>query len=95
MPFYTKTGKMTKADAPRRKSFFERWWRGAWLGYLFNVVSSPFAALIFWRTREVEARLEEQETPAEPWHGLPEADLTDEQEQEAQRRAANEWHHQD
>ena len=93
MPFFTRTGKMTKANAPRSNSFLEKLLRGPRIGYLRDSRWNPFGLIIFWRAREIEERLDQQQERGQPWHGLSEAELTDEQEDEAQRLAAREWHH--
>ena len=94
MPLFTKTGEMTRADAPpNRNGLFERMWRGALLG---SFVSGRWMSpLLFWRVREIEMSAENEPEPEDPWHGLTQAELTPEQEHEAQEEAAREWQHHD
>lgn len=68
---------------------FERIWRGSWVLYLFSAVRSPFGMLIFLRGRQMEEDAEPKEVE-QPWHGIPEADLTEEE-----RLAALEKMHRD
>jgi hypothetical protein len=91
MPLFTRAGPTADADFPgKRRNLFDRMWR--WSGFLAfaNLVRAPFGFLIYSKMREAEAR-EKAPEPEKPWHGLPEAELTDEQEREAQRRVANGW----
>jgi hypothetical protein len=79
MPLFTRTGATADGDFPgKRKSLFERVWR--WSGGLAfaNLVRAPFGFLIYSKMREAEAR-EKAPEPEKPWHGLPEADLTEEE----------------
>ncbi len=89
MPLFTKTGKMTRADAPpNRNGLFERMWRGALLG---SFVSGRWMSpLLFWRVREIEMRAEDEPEPEDPWHGLTEAELPEEERNLAARRMAQE-----
>ena len=91
VPLFTRTGPAARGDfPPPRKSLFERIW--GWSGFLAlaSLARAPFGMLLFFRMREMEAR-EKAPEPEKPWHGIAEAELTDEQEHEAQRRLADEW----
>ena len=54
---------------------------------VFNPTISAFNWLLFWKTRELE-KLDQPMEEEQPWHGLPEADLSLEQEQAAQEAEA-------
>jgi hypothetical protein len=88
----TKTGKMTRADRPKRRSAFESFYRWSLWTYLWNARWNPWTILLWWRVREVEDRLVVDE-PEEPWHGLPEAELSESQEHAAQEKLSHNWHH--
>ena len=89
--FFTRTGKMKKADVPHRRNFLERLYRLSRNLGLGNTLRSSHRFIIFTRVRTADDAAEPK--PVEqPWMGLPEAELTDEQEHEAQRRASSEWH---
>ena len=91
MPLITRTGKMTKADRPHRRNFLERLYglsRNLGLG---NALRSSPRFTIFTRVRTADDAAEPR--PAEqPWVGLPEAELTDDAEHEAQRGLDAEWY---
>ena len=90
MPVFTRTGPTARGDfPPRRNSLWERIWRGSWVLWLFSAWRTPFGMLIFLRGRRMEEDAEPKEVE-QPWHGLPEADLTEEE-----RRAALERMHRD
>jgi hypothetical protein len=83
----TKVGPPEPDDLPRKPSgFFERIWRASWYVGLFNGIMTPltvFRGADFFKKNappEVE----------DPWHGLPEAELTDEQRREAMERLSRE-----
>jgi hypothetical protein len=79
MPLFTRTGATADGDFPgKRKSLFERLWGWSAFLSLTNLLRAPFGMLIFFRMREMEAR-EKAPEPEKPWHGLPEADLTEEE----------------
>lgn len=90
MPLFTRTGATADGDFPaKRKNIFDRIWRWSlWLP-LASLVRAPFGMLVFFKLREAEAREKAPEVEP-PWHGLPEADLTEEQ-----RLAALERMHRD
>lgn len=96
MPFFTRTGRATKEDIPRGRGgllrTITRWGDYAALG---SMMTRPFGMLIWWRMREADDKLAKQELREPNWHGLPEAELTPQQEHEAQREAARDWHHDD
>jgi len=92
MPSMTKVGPPTSDDSPKRNSLMNRIWRGSRAVWFWNSLRSPWGLLIWWRTTDVEIRAEPK--PIEqPWVGIPEAELTDDQEDEAQLRLAGEWRH--
>lgn len=95
MPLFTRTGATADGDFPgKRKNLLERLWR--WSSYLAlgNLLRAPFGLLIFFRLRQIEER-EKPPVVEAPWHGIPEAELSDAQEHEAQRRLAREWRRDD
>jgi hypothetical protein len=91
MPLFTRTGATADGDFPgKRKNIFDRIWRWSlWLP-LASLLRAPFGMLIFFKLREAEAHEKAPEVEL-PWHGIPEAELSDAQEHEAQRRLADEW----
>jgi len=95
MPLFTRTGATADGDFPgKRKKLLDRLWGWSSFLALGNLLRAPFGLLIFFRLRQME----EREKPPEvekPWHGIPEAELTDEEEHEAQLRVSREWHRND
>lgn len=59
------------------------------------MMTRPFGALLWWKMREAESKVDQQDTQEPTWHGLQEAELTEEQEHAAQHEAARAWHHDD
>lgn len=79
---FTKVGPPDKGDRPRKRGRF----LDPILGALFTSIANPLFVrarwLLFWRTRGVDVGAEPKPVDA-AWHGLPEAELTDEDEQRA------------
>lgn len=91
----TKVGPPEPDDLPRKpNSFFERIWRRSLFAGLFNFSLGFGGPLAIFKTREMEQRVEAEEQAEveadHPWHGLPEAELTDEQRREAMERLSRE-----
>jgi hypothetical protein len=87
----TKVGPPDKDDLPRKKSGLFEWiWRRSIFAGLLNFS----LGLAIFRTREMEQRVEaEEQAEAEakhPWHGLQEAELSEEERNLAARRLAQE-----
>ena len=82
MKEFTKVGPPDKGDRPRKRGRS----LDPMLGALFTSIANPLFVragwLLFWRTRGVEVGAEPKLVDA-AWHGLPEAELGEEQEQRA------------
>jgi hypothetical protein len=92
---FTDVGPPDEHDLPRKKSrFFEWLWRRSLFAGLFNLSWGFGGALAIFRIREMEQRGEmEEKAEAEakhPWHGLQEAELSEEERNLAVRRMARE-----
>lgn len=82
----TKVGPREPGDGPRKKRrWFEKIWRGAWFFWLVNSLRNPFAWIIFWRVQDAEDKAKAAKVE-DPWHGLPEADLTEQERLNALHR---------
>ncbi len=86
MPLFTRTGARADGDFPgKRRNALERFWRWSLFLSLGNLLRAPLGMLLFFRMREMEAREKPPEVE-KPWHGIPEADLTEEERRAALRR---------
>jgi len=90
--FFWRTGKTTVRDRPRRK----RWWNwaggGSGLNFLSAYVPGPRISGLWYRVRGKEVF---RATTPKDSHGIVEADITPDQEHEAQRHLAGEWRRDD
>jgi hypothetical protein len=102
MPFFTRTGRPKRGHVPRPWLVTRagRWLlaRSNWYAFIKGpgrILGIPW--LLSPRRGERDEAILDDRLPSEraPWHGSPDAELTDEKEHEAQGRAANEWHHRD
>jgi hypothetical protein len=85
----TKVGPLDESDRPRKpKRWFEKVWRAAWYwsgARFFTFALSPRSA----EKMDAIERAGDEPAPVEqPWHGLQEAELTEEERNLAARRLA-------
>jgi hypothetical protein len=98
MPFFTRTGKAKRSDWNRQSLIGRFYSHSFWRSGIGNYLSAgwtyrfPFVRA---SSAKRDAALVDDRTPSErePWHDLPEAELTPEQERKAQRRAGRDWQH--
>jgi hypothetical protein len=88
----TRVGPPDENDFPPERGLIERIWRDSWY---CNLASRTFG--LFFLFGRGAAKMDESEhagdepPPADqPWHGLPEAELTKEQRREAMERLSRE-----
>jgi hypothetical protein len=76
----------------RRRRWFNNFWRASWTVYLRRHLGLYQMRDLIHGGARIELENKQEPVMEKTWHGLPEAELTDEQEREGQRRIANEWH---
>jgi hypothetical protein len=86
MPLFS-SRKTIKRDRPRRKPWWDQ--RTSGLSFLSAYIPGPRISGLWYNVR---TKVLSRATTPEDSHGIPEAELTADQEHEAQDRLAREWH---